>query len=138
MATKAEAYVDTSALIAFADRSDTHHPLFLRLFADPPMLVTTGLVIAEGHGWFLKRYDSTRALMFLALVEDLRSTLQVLPIGQDDLAKGTAILRRYADQNLTLADAAGLHVMAERSINTCWSTDRHLGLTGVPLAIHSS
>ncbi len=62
MARRTEAYVDTSALIAFADRSDTYHALFRRLFADPPRLVTTALVIAEGHGWFLKRYDPARAL----------------------------------------------------------------------------
>jgi hypothetical protein len=36
-----EAYVDTSAFIAFMDASDWHHPLFARLFADPPPLVTT-------------------------------------------------------------------------------------------------
>ena len=60
------AYVDTSALIAFRDRSDTHHALFRRLFADPPQLVTTALVIAEGHAWFLRRYDRTRALQFMA------------------------------------------------------------------------
>lgn len=59
MAGRTEVYVDTSALISLADRSDTHHPLFLRLFADPPPLMTTTLVIAEGHGWFLKRYDPT-------------------------------------------------------------------------------
>ena len=34
-----EAYVDTSAFIAFMDASDRHHPLFARLFADPPPLV---------------------------------------------------------------------------------------------------
>jgi predicted nucleic acid-binding protein len=34
------AYVDTSALIAFLDKSDTHHALFRRLFADPPVLVS--------------------------------------------------------------------------------------------------
>lgn len=60
MASKSEAYVDTSALIALCDRSDDHHALFRRLFSAPPNLVTTG----------------------------------------------------------------------------CWSTDRHLGLTGVPLVIH--
>jgi predicted nucleic acid-binding protein len=49
MAKKIEAYVDTSALIAFVDRSDTHHSLFRRLFSDPPELTTTPLVVAEGR-----------------------------------------------------------------------------------------
>ena len=44
MATRAKAYVDTSALIAFADRSDSYHALFRRLFSDPPPLLTTTLV----------------------------------------------------------------------------------------------
>jgi predicted nucleic acid-binding protein len=49
MATRTEAYVDTSALIAFADRSDSYHPIFRRLFSEPPSLLTTTLVIAEGR-----------------------------------------------------------------------------------------
>ena len=73
MARKTEAgraaYVDTSAFIALADRSDTYHVLFRRLFSEPPRLMTTSLVMAEGHGWFLKRYDRTRALQFLAMVD---------------------------------------------------------------------
>ncbi|MCW5777275.1 MAG: hypothetical protein KIS87_12630 [Phycisphaeraceae bacterium] len=44
--------------------------------------------------------------------------------------------RRFPDQRLTLADAVGLHLMAARSIPLCWSTDFHLGLTGVPSVIH--
>src|SRR5436190_10921547 len=63
--TSGEAYVNTSALIAFSDRSDAHHPLFRRLFADPPKLTTTGLVLAEGHGWFLRR---CRILLFGLIV----------------------------------------------------------------------
>jgi hypothetical protein len=35
-ARRSEAYVDTSALIAFADRSDTYHPLFLAYLATLP------------------------------------------------------------------------------------------------------
>lgn len=134
MAARIEAYVDTSAFIAFADRSDSHHPLFRQLFASPPRLVTTALVVAEGHGWFLRRYDSTRALQFLAMIEDMKP-LQVLPTGQPEIAAGSALLRRFSDQALTLADAVGLHVMAARRVRSCWSTDRHLGLTGVPLVI---
>ena len=135
MATRTEAYVDTSALIAFLDRSDSYHALFRRLFADPPSLVTTVLVIAEGHGWFLKRFDRTRALEFLSFIEAL-TPLAVLPVGDDERGGAAAMLRRFSDQDLTLADAGGLHVMEARGIQSCWSTDFHLGLTGVPLAIH--
>lgn len=135
MAGKAEAYVDTSALIAFGDRSDSYHLLFRRLFAEPPPLLTTALVVTEGHGWFLKRYDRTRALQFLAMIEDMRF-LEVLAASSEGLSRATAVLRRYSDQDLTLVDALGLHVMAERRLAACWSTDFHLGLTGVPLVIH--
>jgi predicted nucleic acid-binding protein len=135
MARKTEAYVDTSALIAFADRSDTYAALFRRLFADPPRLVTTPLVIAEGHGWFLKRYDATRGLQFIAMVEAM-SPMKVLPVGEREQRGGAGILRRFPDQRLSLTDAVGLYVMRERGVRVCWSTDHHLGLTGVPLAIH--
>jgi predicted nucleic acid-binding protein len=134
MARKTEAYVDTSALIAFVDRSDTHHPLFKRLFADPPPIVTTSLVIAEGHGWFLKRYDRIKALQFLNMVEIM--PFEIVPIGLPQQKASIDFLRQFSDQDLTFTDAAGLHVMKARRIRTCWSTDFHLGLTGVPLVIH--
>ena len=134
MAKRPEAYVDTSALIAFADRSDSHHTLFKRLFADPPALATSALVIAEGHGWFLKRYDRTRALQFIAMVEDM-TPLQVLAVGRAEQAAAAAVLRRFSDQDLTLTDGVGLHLMKQHRIGQCWSTDFHLGLTGVPLVI---
>ncbi len=135
MATRPEAYVDTSAFIAFVDSSDSHHPLFNRLFADPPKLVTTPLVIAEGHGWFLRRYDRYRALQFIGLIESLDVLTIVNPTHADRTAS-FAVLRQYSDQDLTLVDALGLHVMMARKTAVCWSTDFHLGLTGVPLVIH--
>lgn len=134
MAKRTDAYVDTSALIAFADRSDTYHALFRRLFSTPPRLVTTTLVVAEGHGWFLKRYDRTRALQFIALVESL-TPMTVSAVGPDEQAGGIRLLRKFADQDLSLTDAIGLHVMETRRLAACWSTDRHLGLAGVPLVI---
>jgi predicted nucleic acid-binding protein len=135
MAKKIEAYVDTSALIAFLDRSDTHHSLFRRLFSQPPGLMTTPLVVAEGHAWFLRRYDRTRALQFLAMIEDMEP-LQLVPVGAAEQAGAVTLMRRYADQDLTLADAVGLYLMRARKIKQCWSTDFHLGLTGVALVIN--
>src|SRR5437763_8601454 len=68
MARKTAAYVDTSALIAFLDRSDSYHPLFRRLFSDTPELKTSALVIAEGHGWFLRLYNAFWDIQFLIFV----------------------------------------------------------------------
>jgi len=136
MAKKTESYADTSAFIAFADKSDTHHALFKRLFSEPPALVTTTMVVAEGHGWFLKRYDRTRALQFLAMIEEM-SFLEVIPTGQRELTAAIVILRKFSDQDLTLVDATGLALMSARRVRSCWSTDFHLGLTGIPLIVHA-
>jgi predicted nucleic acid-binding protein len=135
MVTKNEAYVDTSALIAFLDRDDLHHELFKRLFSSPPTLVTTSLVIAEGHAWFLRRHNRHLALRFLQAIESMPK-LQIQQIGLAEQKAAFRLLRKFADQDLTLADAVGLHVMKARRIGLCWSTDFHLGLTGVTLAIH--
>lgn len=105
------------------------------MFAAPPALVTTPLVIAEGHGWFLRRYDRTRALQFVAMIE-VMAPLQIVSIGAAEQRAAARILRKYADQDLTIADALGLHLMSERRITSCWSTDRHLALTGVQLVIN--
>jgi len=132
MATKTEAYVDTSALIAFLDRSDSYHPLFRRLFASPPRLVTSALVLAEGHGWFLRRYDQNRAIQFLNFMGEL-SLLAIQPFDAEEFRNASRLVKKFDDQQLTLADAHGLAIIQERRIAVCWSTDRHLGLTGARL-----
>jgi len=91
-------------------------------------------VVAEGHAWFLRRYDRTRALRFLSMIEDMKP-LEVAAVGATEQAAAGKLLRRFSDQDLTLTDAAGLHAMNRRRIRSCWSTDFHLGLTGVPLVI---
>jgi predicted nucleic acid-binding protein len=70
----------------------------------------------------------------LAFLESLPAlTIQAF----DDVAVASArrMLARFNDQNLTLADAHGLAIMDDRRARSCWSTDRHLGLTGIPLAV---
>lgn len=132
MARKTECYAHTAAFIAFLDRSDSYHPLFRRLFADPPPLVTSALVLAEGHGWFLRRYDQRRAVEFLNFL-DVLPALTIEAFDSDAVARATKLLKKFSDQKLTLADAHGLAVMSSRRISTCWSPDRHMGLTGATL-----
>ncbi|MGB6941999.1 MAG: PIN domain-containing protein [Bryobacteraceae bacterium] len=131
MARRTECYVDTSAFIALLDRSDSYNSLFTRLFADPPALSTSALVIAEGHGWFLRRYDQQRAITFLSFIHEL--PIRIIGFDELELGKSQALVKKFGDQKLTLADAHGLAIMKAERIAACWSTDRHLGLTGATL-----
>lgn len=129
-----DAYLDTSAFIAFLDRSDSYHHILKQAFASPPPLVTSALVIAEAHGWFLRRYDARRATEFLSFLDAIPA-LTVVSFDRGELAKQRLILARFGDQNLTLADAHGLLIMRDRKISVCWSTDRHLALMGAELIV---
>jgi len=135
MESSGECYLDTSALIAAMDRGDSHHlkykSLFSTLSSGAPRLVTSSLVVAEGYNWFLRKYDSDRAIQFLSFVGAAR--LGVRAFGIEDLRRTSVLLKKFADRKLTMADAHGLAVMQERGIKSCWSTDPHLGLTGVRL-----
>jgi hypothetical protein len=91
--------------------------------------------VAEGHGWFLKRYDIQKGLQFLSMVESM--PLEIVPVGDGEQRAAVRIIRKYPDQDLTLTDATGLHLMAARRIRVCWSTDFHLGLTNIPPVIYA-
>lgn len=82
----------------------------------------------------MRRYDRARALQFLSMIEAM-APLRVLTVGSREQAAGTELLRRFSDQDMTLTDAVGLHVSASNGVAVIWSTDLHLGLTGVPLVI---
>jgi predicted nucleic acid-binding protein len=82
-------------------------------------------------------FAATTGLQFLAMIEDL-TPLTVAAVGPREQAAATGLLRRFSDQDLTMTDAVGLHLMKAQRIRVCWSTDFHLALTGVPLVIHGS
>jgi hypothetical protein len=48
------------------------------------------------------------------MIEDM--PLEILPIAEVDQKRAIKLLRRFADQNLTLTDALGLHTMDARRI----------------------
>ena len=128
------AYVDSSAFIAFLDKSDSHHKIFSLLFSEAKSLLTSSLVIVECHAWFLRRYDSQRALQFLNFIEILKP-LKVVDFGHKDILEGQIFFRKYKDHDLTLADIHGILLIKKLKIKDCWSTDRHFRLSGVNLVI---
>jgi predicted nucleic acid-binding protein len=73
-------------------------------------------------------------VQFLAFIDALPG-LSKRGFDASELAKAGRVVKKFADQKLTLADAHGLAIMREMRIGCCWSTDRHLGLDGVPLLV---
>lgn len=66
---------------------------------------------------------------------DALPDLTIRGFDASELSRTGRIVKKFSDQNLTLADAHGLALMRELRIGCCWSTDRHLGLEGVALVI---
>lgn len=89
----------------------------------------------EGHAWFLKRYDVRRGIEFLSFIEELE-ILTLKSVGASEIRQALKLIRKFSDQDLSLADAMGLHLMQQHRTQLCWSTDHHLALTGIPLVIH--
>jgi predicted nucleic acid-binding protein len=82
----------------------------------------------------LRRYNSVRAIQFLNFVSALE-ILTIKAVGVAEIRNIAILVKKFADQALTMPDAHGLVIMAEQRIQICWSTDRHLSLTGVPLVV---
>jgi hypothetical protein len=69
------------------------------------------------------------------MIEDM-TPLASVAVGLKEQRAATDFLRRFSDQDLTMTDAVGLHLMKVHRIRVCWSTDFHLALTGVSLVIN--
>jgi predicted nucleic acid-binding protein len=124
-------FLDTGIFIAFLDRSDRWHPEARALFATAPRAWATSLlVVGEAHGWFLHRMGEEAARRFHELLTDMRG-LRLFDVTRTDHQATLAMLDRLHGAKLTYVDASSLALLAKHRIGTVWSTDRHLGLTGV-------
>jgi predicted nucleic acid-binding protein len=103
--------VDTSGLLANYDRSDRHHEAVVRTLARPQQRILSPFVLAE-----LDYLISTIAgqAAELAMLDDVaRGAFQIEPFNAADVSAASAVIERYADLTLGLADASIL-VLAER------------------------
>jgi predicted nucleic acid-binding protein len=123
-------FLDSGIFIAFLDRSDRHHAVARRLFADPPRRWATSLaVVSETYGWFLHRLGEEAARTFrLALGELPR--LQLLPLTPDHHAAVALKLERLRGHKLTYVDASSLVFLGALRVPEVWGTDRDLALEG--------
>jgi predicted nucleic acid-binding protein len=104
--------LDTSGLLSALDGSQSHHQEAAASLASarPPLLLSP-FVLAELDYLIASRIGSTARAGLLEEVE--RGAYALEPMGAKDIASAHAIIERYADLGISLADAS-IVVLASR------------------------
>jgi predicted nucleic acid-binding protein len=103
--------LDTSGLLANYDRSERHHAAAVRAVARPQRRILSPFVLAELDYLVAQLSGQTAELEVLADVG--QGVYQLEPFSATDVLAARAIIQRYADLRLGLADAS-IVVLAER------------------------
>lgn len=125
--------VDTSAVLAIANRSDRHHAVTVdALRADRGPYVVPAGILAE-VGFMLEQRMGPRVLD--GFLEDLESGAYALDCGDGDIPRIRELVDRYADLPLGFADASVI-ACAERSGGRVLTLDiRDFGVVAREIAL---
>jgi len=115
--------VDTSALLAFFDRDEPDHMAVSSVLGDAnEPLVLSPYVVAELDYLVASRLGGPAEL---AVLHELASGAWDLPaFGIEDLAAARAVVERYADQAIGVADASNVVLAARYRTRTIATLDR--------------
>lgn len=126
-------YLDTGIFIAALSRRDRHHDQAKALFAGQhPRWHTSIPVWSEAYSWFLHRSGEDAARLFREFADSLTG-LTLLEADGENHAAARRILDSLRGARLTYVDASSLAFLGQHGIETVWSTDQHLGLTGAQI-----
>jgi predicted nucleic acid-binding protein len=115
--------VDTSALLAFFDSDEPDHLAVSGVFASASEpLVVSPYAVAELDYLVASRLGGPAEL---AVLQELSSGAWDLPaFGSEDLAEARAVVERYADQSIGVADASNVVLAARYRTRTIATLDR--------------
>ena len=119
--------VDTSALLALILRDDQNHARAAAFVRQHPQnrYILSELVLSELVTRVRARADAERAAA--AGADLLRSQrYQVVFVDRALVEGGLALMRRFADKRLSLADAVSFELMQRLGIGAAFSFDRNL------------
>jgi uncharacterized protein len=114
--------VDTSALLAFFDRSEPDHAAVATVFATTEPLVVSPYVVAELDYLVATRLGVDAELAVLR--ELAGGAWDLATFAPEDLRSAAAIVDRYADQSIGVADASNVVLAARYRTETIVTLDR--------------
>jgi len=113
--------VDTGPIVAILSRRDQYHRVCVEALRDMPgPLFTCWPVITEA-AWLLRRNGNAVQRMLNSL--DI-GFLETLPLTSADAKLIAAIMQKYRDIGMQLADAALVHIAARDGLDTIFTLDQ--------------
>jgi len=113
--------VDTGPIVAILSRRDQYHRVCVEALRDMPgPLFTCWPVITEA-AWLLRRDGNAVQRMLNSL--DI-GFLETLPLTSADAKLIAAIMQKYRDIGMQLADAALVHIAARDGLDTIFTLDQ--------------
>ena len=103
--------LDTGGLLANYDRTDRHHAAARRILSRPQRRILSPFILAELD--YLIAHIAGQYVELLVLDDVARGAYELVPFGAADVSAAMAVIQRYADLRLGLADAS-IVVLAAR------------------------
>jgi predicted nucleic acid-binding protein len=131
---------DTSGIIAAFDRNAPEGPSCRKLLQEAGTVVLSPLVLAEVDHLARARLGAAARSMILELLisQVRRMRFRVPDIGAEALTTALAVLDRYADLDLDLADAVTVAVAADYRTDAVLTLDRRDFRAVRPLTPHKA
>lgn len=109
---------DTGLFVALFNRNDRYHQRSVEFLQRGSPLLTSWLVVTE-VGFFL---DTQRKLAYLEFIR--QGGVSVVDIATTDLESISAVLRKYQDREVDLADASLIWLAEKLNITDIATVDR--------------
>lgn len=131
---------DTSGIIAAFDRNAPEGPACRQLLQEAGTVVLSPLVLAEVDHLARARLgaEARATILDLLLTQVRRMRFQVPDIGAETLATALAVMARYADLDLDLADAVSVALAADYRTDVVLTLDRRDFRALRPLTPHKT
>jgi uncharacterized protein len=113
--------VDTGPLIALVRADDQHHPECLAAFRTLRQPMGTVWPVLTEAMYLLAGVPNAQEAIWDIVA---RKTVQLLPLGPDDVPRIRELMKQYADRPMDLADAALIRVAEREGIRQFFTVDR--------------
>ena len=126
----ADAFIDTSFVVALVNRKDQHHSRAFELASEfeQQSLITTDAVLLEIGNALAKNFREAS----IQVIDDFLTSdkIQIVSLHPDLFQRAFSLYRSHLDKTWGLIDCVSFVVMRDAGVINALTTDKHFGQAG--------